>query len=213
VGALPSAPVETSAVVTSSVTDKIKYVFDGLVGGGNLPDPQQIALIMKGLRDGDLHLRHGETFLFWLQNLLASRVGSDAADPSSVGYLVKDAYFPDIVGAPVPGIIGEALINFGYFAPIFILALCASAVLIYKAAARSGQAIVVLCYSLFLIGVWALLCKVDSSALLGLVRMIAPFGAAWVGVLLFDQVWKWLWYRKSASEPLVLDIENQHHDN
>lgn len=173
----------------ASLMTKMKYVIDWLVGGGNTPDLQQIALITKGIEDGDINLKYGETFGYWLQNLLSSRIGQDLGEPSSVGHVIKSVYFPDTVGAPVPGIIGEAIINFGYVGPLFLVALCAAAVMLYRAAISSGSAFVVLSYCLFLVGVWALLCKVDSSSLLGLLRMILPYTAAWGAVVLADKIW------------------------
>lgn len=185
------------------LSGKIDYVMRNLIGGGNVPDLQQIILIVKGLLDGRLSLEYGATYFDWLYNLLGSRIGAPNTGIQSVGYRILEVYFPAKVGGPTPGMIGEAIINFGIAAPIALFAFAYGMTLLYGAVVRSSSAFSKLIYCVFLIGIWALFLKVDSSLLLGFLWMAAPISLCWMGLkilTLITQKWDLTWPSLSKKQ-------------
>lgn len=177
-------------IAAPELIGKISYIAKGLIGGGNVPDLQQIILIVKGLLDGRLVLEYGATYVDWIQNLLGSRIGSPNTGIQSTGYRVLEAYFPQKVGGPTPGMIGEAILNFGPLAPFALFAFAFLMTLLYSSAVRSRSVLARLLYCKFLIGIWALFLKVDSSLLLGFLWAAAPIVLCWFGLSLLARLLK-----------------------
>jgi hypothetical protein len=167
---------------------KTSYILQSLIGGGNIPDLQQLILIVSGLTDGRLKLEYGATYFDWLVNLIESRVGFSDTNIQSVGYRILHAYFPAKNGGPTPGMIGEAILNFGVFAPVALFAIAYSIVRIYAAVARSESMFFRLIYCQFLVNTWALLLKVDSSLLQGYLWLVAPIAICWLGLLFLGKL-------------------------
>lgn len=113
--------------------ERFNYILRALVGGGNLPDLQQLILIVNGLIEGRLQLTYGATFFDWIINLARSRIGGADELPPSVGYRILHAYFPGKNGGPTPGIIGEVILNFGFLAPIALFGIGYGMTRIYAA--------------------------------------------------------------------------------
>lgn len=156
------------------ISYKYDYILTNIFGGGNIPDLQQIILIVKGMRDGVLSLAWGGTYIDWISNALSRN------SIQSVGYRILNAYFPDKIGGPTPGMIGEAILNFGYFWFIIIFIFCFIMTMIYVSSFVSRSYIIKILYCKFLIGIWALFIKVDSSLLLGYIWSAFPLLIAWV---------------------------------
>ncbi|MDR7028997.1 hypothetical protein [Rhizobium rosettiformans] len=166
----------------SALFYKFKYVLKALIGGGNVPDLQQIILIFHGLFEGRLHLEFGSTYFDWLRNLSGVRIGAPNEGVQSVGYRILAAYFPQKTGGPTPGMMGEAILNFGFLAPLAIFAFCFLMAIVFARASRSQSLLVKLLYCQFLIGIWALFLKVDSSLLLGYLWAAGPISLCWFGL-------------------------------
>lgn len=177
-------------IAAPELIGKISYIAKSLIGGGNIPDLQQIILIVKGLLDGRLALEYGATYVDWIQNLLGSRIGSPSTGVQSTGYRVLEAYFPQKVGGPTPGMIGEAILNFGPLAPFALFAFAFLMTLLYGSAVRSRSVLARLLYCKFLIGIWALFLKVDSSLLLGFLWAAAPIMLCWFGLTVVARLLK-----------------------
>lgn len=150
------------------------YFFASVIGTGNLPDPQQIMLILDGISTGRLSLTYGLTYFDWVHNL----VSSDQVQ--SVGYRILNAYFPDKVGGPTPGATGEALLNFGPFYWLFLMLAGYGFVLFQRKAKRSPSILLRFVYIKSLLHFWALYIKVDSSLLLGLMWQVVPISIVWL---------------------------------
>ncbi|WDR07287.1 hypothetical protein PSQ90_07670 [Devosia rhodophyticola] len=172
----------------SPVMEKMEYVFRALIGGGNVPDLQQIILIVHGLIEKRLQLTYGTTFFDWIINLAGSRVGEPDAAPLSVGYRILNAYFPEKNGGPTPGIIGETILNFGFLAPLAIFCIAYCMTRIYAVINNSRSLLIQLLYCIFLVSIWALLIKVDSSLLDGYLWMIVPISLCWVSLVIMSKV-------------------------
>jgi hypothetical protein len=206
--ATPSAPLPTTPPVNDGasvawnwwdyaeswigydLSGKIDYIMRSLIGGGNVPDLQQIILIVKGLLDGRLSLEYGATYFDWLHNLLGSRIGAPNTGIQSVGYRILEVYFPAKVGGPTPGMIGEAILNFGIAAPIALFVFTYGMTLLYGAVAKSSSVFTKLIYCKFLIGIWALFLKVDSSLLLGFLWIAGPISVCWLGLKILTLIAK-----------------------
>lgn len=194
-----SSPVPTAELTpipeTSWISDllsaywgKMTYILHGLIGGGNVPDLQQLILIVHGIIEGRLKLTYGATYFDWLVNLLGSRVGSSDTSLQSVGYRILNEYFPEKNGGPTPGMIGEAILNFGVLAPGALFCIAYFMTRIYGSVAQSKSVVVRLFYCQFLVAIWALLLKVDSSLLLGYLWLVAPIGLCWAGLVLLNTI-------------------------
>lgn len=168
--------------------ERLNYVLRALVGGGNVPDLQQLVLIVNGLFEGRLHLAYGATFFDWIVNLARSRIGGAEELPLSVGYRILHAYFPEKNGGPTPGIIGEVILNFGLFAPVALFGIGYGMTRIYAVIQKSKSPLLQLLYCIFVVSIWALLLKVDSSLLDGYFWMAAPISLCWIGLTLISKV-------------------------
>lgn len=155
------------------ISYKYDYILTSIFGGGNIPDLQQIILIIKGMQDSVLSLAWGATYVDWISNLFSQN------SIQSVGYRILNAYFPDKVGGPTPGMIGEAILNFGYFGFLALFILCFVMTMIYTSSFNSKSYIVKLLYCKFIVGTWALFIKVDSSLFLGYIWVAFPLLIAW----------------------------------
>lgn len=167
--------------------ERFNYILRALVGGGNLPDLQQLILIVNGLIEGRLQLTYGATFFDWIINLARSRIGGADELPLSVGYRILHAYFPGKNGGPTPGIIGEVILNFGFLAPIALFGIGYGMTRIY-AAMQNSRSLLQLLYCIFIVSIWALLLKVDSSLLDGYLWMAVPISLCWMGLILISKV-------------------------
>ena len=150
------------------------YILESLVGGGNLPDPQQLVLIFDGIASNRLQWTYGVTYFDWLINF----VSDDGVQ--SVGYRILNEYFPEKVGGPTPGATGEALLNFGPFFPFFFLLVSYLFSQFHRVALRSSSILVRFVYIKTLLHFWALYIKVDSSLLLGLMWQVVPITIVWL---------------------------------
>lgn len=168
--------------------ERFNYILRALVGGGNVPDLQQLILIVNGLLEGKLHLTYGATFTDWIINLARSRMGGVDELPLSVGYRILHAYFPEKNGGPTPGIIGEVILNFGFLAPIALFGIGYGMTRIYAVMQNSRSSLLQLLYCIFIVSIWALLLKVDSSLLDGYFWMAAPISLCWIGLTLISKV-------------------------
>lgn len=170
------------AELVAALIYKVKYILRALIGGGNVPDLQQIVLVFHGLFEGRLHLALGSTYFDWLRNLSGVRIGGPNEGVHSVGYRILAAYFPQKAGGPTPGMMGEAILNFGFLAPLAVFAFCFLMAVVFARASRSQSLLVKLLYCQFLIGIWALFLKVDSSLLLGYLAAAGPISLCWFGL-------------------------------
>lgn len=144
-----------------------------VIGSGNVPDPQQIILIQMAMERGAIPLQFGSSYFDWAYNLL--RLGPTR----SVGYLVHGVYFPLKSGGPTPGMIGEAIVNFGPFFIFPLVIIGYLAVKFYFFARKSQSGFVRLVYCIFLMNFWALFVKVDSSLIGGFLWAFIPLSLLW----------------------------------
>ena len=154
----------------------ISDFFFQIIGSGNIPDPQQIILLNKAISDGKINLHFGATYFDWLYNLL------DLGPVRSVGYLIHSVYFPNKSGGPTPGMIGESIVNFGYFFFIPLPLFGYLAVKFYFFARKSQSYFIRLVYCIFLMNFWALFIKVDSSLIQGLLWSTLPIMVIWLAL-------------------------------
>lgn len=168
-----------------SVFDNILY---NIFGKGNALDLQQISLILNGLDANLIEYKYGLTYFDWVFTLF------DRNNVISVGIRVKEAFFPDMVGAPVPGMIGEAIMNFGYMFPVVLFIFCISSSCLYYVYLSSRSVLVKVLYCKFIVGFWAIFMKVDSSNVLVFLWSIVPLlivylFAVLMGSILYGKLW------------------------
>lgn len=193
---IPTQDAPAGSPVGFGIYQRITYILENLIGGGNVPDLQQIVLIVSGLFDGRLGLTFGSTYFDWLRNLLNARIGVSGEEIHSVGYRILNAYFPDKIGGPTPGMIGEAILNFGPLFFVLVAALCYLVARVYLTISESSSVFAKILYCIFLLNFWALFIKVDSSLVLDLIWAIGPFIALIMTALLADRGIAFLYARR-----------------
>lgn len=156
---------------------EIDYVLGEIIGGGNIPDLQQIALIIRGLDTGQMLQTNGSTYFDWAITLVSENT-------TSTGVRILQAFFPEKVGAPVPGMIGEAVLNFAWVAPVAVGAMCFVAAGLFRSAQSSPHLLAKFVYVQFLVGVWAVMIKVDSSLVAGFLWNVTPVILCWIALKL-----------------------------
>lgn len=129
-----------------------------IIGGGNVADLQQLVIIFSTFDINSSFL--GASYFDWMTNTFGGYFG---ITPASVGLTIKDLYLPDTSGAPTPGAIGEAYVNFNIAAPLIMFWIGAFFALIYNKAIKSGNVMWLLVYSIFLARFIFLYPKVDST--------------------------------------------------
>ena len=147
-----------------------KNIFDVIIGGGNVADLQQLVIIFHTYGASDVTL--GLTYFDWFRNTFGQFFG---LQPSSVGLMIKELYVPASSGAPTPGAIGEAYVNFNIAAPLFMFFVGSAFSLIYRYVMRSGNSLLLLVYSVFLARFIFIYPKVDSTMLVNFLWGVIPF--------------------------------------
>lgn len=144
-------------------------ILDIIIGGGNVSDLQQLVIIFHTFDINTSSL--GITYLDWFRNSIGVYFGME---PSSIGLTIKEMYVPSTSGAPTPGAIGEAYVNFN-IAGALVMFVCGMAfALIYRSAMRSGSALVLIIYSVFLARFVFIYPKVDSTMLVNFLWGVTP---------------------------------------
>jgi hypothetical protein len=167
---------DSSYLFVDSMRDTLSLMAQIIIGWGNVSDLQQIAIIFKIWAGKHLY---GVTYFDWLINMFGKYVG---LEPSSVGLTIKRIYFPDESGPPTPGAIGEAYANFGVFGLIFMFAVGSGLSRLFYHVKRSGNLLLVMCYSMFLMRFVLLYAKVDSTVLVNAIWLIVPFSVI-IGII------------------------------
>lgn len=142
----------------SSASEMLDVFFEILIGWGNVTDIQQLVLIFNAW--DIFNPIFGLSYFDWLKNAFGSQ-------PISVGMRVLNLYFPDKVGGPTPGAIGEAYVNFSIFAPIYMLFVGFGFSRLYRYTKSSGDILTIYMYAICLVTLIFLYAKVDSSLILG----------------------------------------------
>jgi oligosaccharide repeat unit polymerase len=147
-----------------------KNIFDVIIGGGNVADLQQLVIIFKtyGLSDSAI----GLTYFDWIRNTVGQFFGME---PSSIGLTIKEVYIPESSGAPTPGAIGEAFVNFNIGGPLFMFFVGLAFTFIYKYVMKSGSPLLLLIYSIFLARFVFIYPKVDSTMVINFLWGATPF--------------------------------------
>lgn len=141
-----------------------------IVGSGNVADLQQLVIIFRTWSWDEPML--GITYFDWIRNSFGAFFGMA---PSSIGLTIRDIYFPSGSGAPTPGAIGEAFVNFSVLGPFFMLLVGALFSLIYQGVKRVGSYILLMVYSIFLARFVLLYPKVDSTMILSFLWGAVPY--------------------------------------
>jgi hypothetical protein len=144
--------------------------FEIIVGGGNVSDLQQLAIIFYTFEFDNSLL--GASYLDWIRNSLGAVIG---VSPSSVGLIIKGLYVPESSGAPTPGAIGEAYANFNFGAPILMFFVGSFFHFVRRFSFESGSLFWLLVYSVFLSRFIFIYPKVDSTMLVNFLWGITPF--------------------------------------
>ncbi|MFS1525551.1 O-antigen polymerase [Microbulbifer sp. 2304DJ12-6] len=162
--------IGSDAAVISGGVDFFRDFFDKMVGSGNVADLQQLLIIFRTWSwDEPLF---GVTYFDWIGNSFGHLVG---VEPSSIGLTIKEIYFPVSSGAPTPGAIGEAFVNFSVLGPFFMMFVGAFFALLYRSVKRSGSYLLLMIYSIFLARFVLLYPKVDSTMMSNFFWGVAPF--------------------------------------
>jgi len=140
-----------------------------IIGSGNTADIQQIAIIMHTFTISSSQL--GLTYIDWLRNLFAGSLG---LEPSSVGLILKNNFFPKSSGAPTPGALGELYANFYILSPFMMFFVGSVLAMIEKVFLQGKSHFNNIVYALFLMKFVFLYAKVDSTMLTSFVYAIVP---------------------------------------
>lgn len=153
----------------SGLNEILEVFFEVLVGWGNVTDIQQLVLTFNvwGIEDS----LFGISYFDWFVNLFANTFGYE---PVAMGIRILKIYFPDKVGGPTPGAIGEAYANFSLLAPFFMFLVGFGFSKLYCYAKQSGDIRIVFIYAVFLVTFIFLYAKVDSSLFLGFLWAALP---------------------------------------
>lgn len=139
-----------------------------IVGWGNVADLQQLVLAFKTWDISSSLM--GVTYFDWFRNMFSSF----GFEPTSVGIRILKIYFPDKIGGPTPGAIGELYVNFnimGFMGMFFIGLVFAR---IYNLVKRSGSIFLLFLYSAFLLKFVFLFAKVDSTVIVSFLWAVMP---------------------------------------
>ncbi len=140
-----------------------------VVGSGNVADLQQLAIIFYGFDVNNVML--GSTYLDTIRNSLGVYFG---LQPSSVGLILKDMYFPETSGPPTPGAIGEAYANFNAVAVLFMFFVGFALFQVHSYVLRTGNYILLFIYSMFLVRFVFMYAKVDSTMMANFLWGVTP---------------------------------------
>lgn len=163
--------VLSNSLFIGSDANVIESDFLGIIiGGGNISDLQQLVIIFHTFSIGESTL--GFTYIDWFRNTMGQFLGMD---PSSVGLTIKQLYVPDSSGAPTPGAIGEAFVNFNIAGPIVLFFIGAFFAILYKFVMKRGNSLLLLIYSVFLARFIFIYPKVDSTMLINFLWGVTPF--------------------------------------
>lgn len=160
----------------------VSSIFESIVGGGNVTDLQQIVIVLSTFEVADALL--GATYFDWIINTFGVFFG---LDPSSVGLSIADRYVPESSGAPTPGAIGEAYVNFGFGAPIFMFFVGLFFAIVKNLASKSHNIFVHFSYSCFVVNFVFLFPKVDSTMMANFFWATAPVLAIVCSLFLFHK--------------------------
>ncbi|MDG4867879.1 hypothetical protein P8631_07685 [Guyparkeria sp. 1SP6A2] len=141
-----------------------------LVAGGNVPDLQQLVIILHTW--GQSGFLYGLTYLDSFKNILSGVFGWD---PSSVGLQIKSVYFPEESGPPTPGAVGEAYVNFGLFSPVFFVFVGFILAKIYRKVLFSDSVFLYIVYAIFATRFVFMYPKVDSTMMVSFFWGVFPF--------------------------------------
>ena len=147
----------------------LEVFLEVLIGWGNVTDIQQLVLTFNVW--SIWHPLLGISYFDWLINLFANTFGYE---PVTMGMRILKIYFPDKVGGPTPGAIGEAYANFSLMAPVFMLFVGFGFSKAYSYVKKSGDILTVFLYANFLVTFVFLYAKVDSSLILGFLWAALP---------------------------------------
>ena len=162
--------LSNSLFIGTDSTALDKNIFDVIIGGGNVADLQQLVIIFHTYSVNEVTL--GLTYFDWIRNTLGQFFGME---PSSIGLTIKELYIPASSGAPTPGAIGEAFVNFNIAGPLFMFFVGLTFTLIYKNIMKSGSPLLLLVYSIFLARFIFIYPKVDSTMLINFLWGATPF--------------------------------------
>ncbi|WP_169327923.1 O-antigen polymerase [Pseudoalteromonas sp. NEC-BIFX-2020_015] len=147
-----------------------KNIFEVIIGGGNVADLQQLVIIFHTYSVNEANV--GLTYFDWIRNTLGQFFGMK---PSSIGLTIKQLYVPESSGAPTPGAIGEAYVNFNIAGPLFMFFVGLAFTFIYKYVMKSGSPLLLLIYSIFLARFIFIYPKVDSTMFINFLWGATPF--------------------------------------
>lgn len=147
-----------------------KNIFDVIIGGGNVADLQQLVIIFHTYSINEAAV--GLTYFDWIRNTIGQFFGME---PSSIGLTIKQLYIPESSGAPTPGAIGEAFVNFNIAGPLFMFFVGLAFAFIYKHVMKYGSPLLLLVYSIFLARFIFIYPKVDSTMLVNFLWGATPF--------------------------------------
>ncbi len=160
-----------------------------LVAGGNVPDLQQLVIILHTWGHGSFS--YGLTYVDSVKNLFSGIFGFES---SSVGLQIKSLYFPDRSGPPTPGAVGEAYVNFGWFSPVFFFFVGFVFAKVYGFVFYRKSALIYIVYAIFLTRFVFMYPKVDSTMISNFVWGVSPFLS-----LLLLAYFMWSFLRTSVS--------------
>lgn len=140
-----------------------------IIGSGNVADLQQLVIIFYAFDINDLML--GSTYLDTIRNSLGGYLG---LEPSSVGLMLKENFFPVTSGAPTPGAIGEAFVNFNFAAPLFMFFVGFVFYRIHYFVLRLNNPILYFVYAMFLVRFVFMYAKVDSTMMANFLWGVTP---------------------------------------
>ena len=174
--------IGSDAAVISGDTSFYKSFLDKIVGSGNVADLQQLVIIFRTW-SWDAPLM-GVTYFDWIRNSVGAFFGMS---PSSIGLTIKEVYFSSASGAPTPGAIGEAYVNFSVLGPFFMMFVGAVFSIVYQLVKQRGSYVLLMVYSVFLARFILLYPKVDSTMMLNFLWGVVPFLLTVICISLF--VW------------------------
>ena len=161
----------------------VSSILESVVGGGNVTDLQQVVIVLSTFDIADALL--GATYFDWIINTFGVYFGFD---PSSVGLSIAHRYVPESSGAPTPGAIGEAYVNFGFGAPIFMFFVGLFFAMIKNAASKSNNIFVHFGYSCFVVNFVFMFPKVDSTMMANFFWAAFPFFVVMCSLFVFHRL-------------------------
>lgn len=169
--------LSNSLFIGSEADPLSNNLLDVIIGGGNVSDLQQLVIIFHSFDVNSSSL--GLTYLDWFRNSVGLYLGME---PNSIGLTIKELYVPSTSGAPTPGAIGEAYVNFNIAGALVMFIFGMAFALIYRSSMRSGSPFILLVYSVFLARFIFIYPKVDSTMLVNFLWGVTPMA---LGLSLF----------------------------